>query len=100
MTEFRSEQLLIGNPIEVGREVEFKAIKFCAWITGLHGTESLNPLQHRGVGRIAIGGVKDRRQNSEEFEVPLMFTGRDCGMVILQKSPDLAERDEVVDLNI
>src|SRR6185437_14128157 len=62
-----------------------------------HRPQAIDPFGHHDIGAGAVGCRQDRRQDPEQFVVPLPLPRGDCGVVVLQETPDLSQCHQVVD---
>src|ERR1019366_5179627 len=98
--EFPAEPPLVCDPGNVGAKLQVVFLQLGARIARAHHAETVDPLHQRGIAGVAVGSGEDRGHNAKEVIVPVTLARRDFGMVILEKSPDFAERREVADLDV
>jgi hypothetical protein len=62
--------------------------------------ELFSPAQESSICRRPVLSVQDCGQDAEKIEIPLALARSDLGMVILEEAPDLAERYQIIDLQV
>ena len=89
----------IVNPVECGLDVEVARRDGDTGTARRDGAELVDPAEKHIVGVAAIGRGENTRQDAEQFVIPVPLAGGDGRVMVLEKSPDPAQSDQIGDLS-
>ena len=94
-----AEESGIANPVHIGLQLQSCRIKRRAVGTLVDGSKRIDPIDENCVQVVMALRTEHAGHDTEEIVVPAALAGGYCGMVVLQKSPNLRQRRKMIHLD-